>query len=208
MKNAIVFGCGAKNGIPIIDALLECDYSITNIGSSILNKKNVKNIQIDWRKIDIPFIHKTFSKIVENVDFVFFNQNSSTLNTDDFINNKHDTVFIWQQIKNWSNSHWLSCQLPFLVLHTLKDRLHKESKVGWMLSNYIDYKSDGVEQFLDYSSFKFTNYLIMKNFGTKSNFKTFGIIPDFNKDNSKNKLNKLIKEILVKNTESGKIFKL
>jgi hypothetical protein len=77
-----------------------------------------------------------------------------------------------------------------------------------MLSNYIDYKSDGVEQFLDYSSFKFTNYLIMKNFGTKSNFKTFGIIPDFNKDNSKNKLNKLIKEILVKNTESGKIFKL
>ena len=67
MKNAIVFGCGAKNGIPIIDALLDHDYNVTNIGTSILNKKNVTNIPIEWKKIDIPFIYKTFSKITENI---------------------------------------------------------------------------------------------------------------------------------------------
>lgn len=208
MKNAIVFGCGSKNGIPVIDALLNQKYSVTNIGSSILDRKNVKNIQIEWKNIDIPFIHKTLSKIIENIDFIFFNQNSSTLTTDDFVNNKHNTVFIWQQIKNWSNSHWISCQMPFLVLHTLKDKLHKDSKVGWMLSNYIDYKTNNVEKFVDYSSFKFTNYLTMKNFSKNSNFKTFGIIPDFNKDGSKNTLRELITEILIKNTKSGEIFKL
>jgi hypothetical protein len=74
MKNAIVFGCGAKNGISIIDALLAHNYTVTNIGASILNKKNVTNIPIEWKKIDIPFIHKTFNKITENIDFVFFNQ--------------------------------------------------------------------------------------------------------------------------------------
>ena len=146
MKNAIVFGCGSKDGIPVIDALLKQNYNVTNIGSSIFDSKNVSNIQIHWKTIDIPFILKTFSRIKENVDFIFFNQNSSTLTTDDFSNNKHDTVFIWQQIKNWSNSHWLSCQMPFLVLHTLKDKLHKDSKVGWMLSSYIDYEIDNVEQ--------------------------------------------------------------
>jgi hypothetical protein len=208
MKNAIVFGCGAKNGIPIIDALLDHDYNVTNIGTSILNKKNVTNIPIEWKKIDIPFIYKTFSKITENIDFVFFNQNSSTLTIDDFNNDKHNTMFIWQQIKNWSNSYWLSCQLPFLFLHTLKDRLHKDSKVGWMLSSFIDYKKDNVEEFPDYSSFKFTNYLIMKNFGIKSNFKTFGIIPNFSKNDSKNKLYNLIKKILIKSIVSGKVFKL
>jgi hypothetical protein len=208
MKNAIVFGCGSKKGIPVIDALLKQNYSVTNIGSSMLDSKNVTNIQIEWKKIGIPFIHKTFSRIKENVDFIFFNQNSSTLTTDDFSNNKHDTVFIWQQIKNWSNSHWLSCQMPFLVLHTLKDKLHKDSKVGWMLSSYIDYEIDNVEQFPDYSSFKFTNYLIMKNFGIESVFQTFGIVPDFSKDNSKNKLQDLIEEILTEGNMSGKVFKL
>jgi hypothetical protein len=78
MKNAIVFGCGAKNGIPIIETLLNQNYNVTNIGSSMLDRKNVTNIQIDWKTIDIPFIHKTFSRVVENVDFIFFNQNSST----------------------------------------------------------------------------------------------------------------------------------
>lgn len=208
MKNAIVFGCGAKNGISIIDALLSHNYSVTNIGKSIFNKKNVTNIPIEWKKIDIPFIHKTFSKVAVNIDFVFFNQNSSTLTTNDFKIKKRDTLFIWQQIKNWSDSYWLSCQLPFLFLHTLKDRLHEDSKVGWMLSSFIDYKKDNAEEFPDYSSFKFTNYLIMKNFHIKSNFKTFGIIPDFSKNDSKIKLYNLIKEILIKSIISGNVFKL
>lgn len=209
MRNAIVFGCGAKNGIPIIDALLSEGYLVTNIGSSSLDKKkNVNNIKIKWKELDIAFIHKTFSKIEKNIDFIFFNQNSSALSSEHFVMKNHDILYIWQQIKNWSNSYWLSCQLPFLVINTLKNRLDKDSKIGWMLSSFIDYKTNNVEEFPDYSSFKFTNYLLMKNFHINSNLKTFGIIPDFNKNSSKYKLFDLIKEIIKRDSVSAEVFKL
>lgn len=206
MKNAIVFGCGSKNGIPIVESLLNNGYNIKNIGSSIVEIKNVTNIQVEWNKIDIPFIHKVLKLQKDDVDFIFFNQNSSTLTSKDFNNN--DTLFVWQQIKNWTNSHWLSCQMPFLVLHTLKERLNSTSKVGWMLSSYIDYQKEDVETYPDYSSFKFMNYLIMNNFGKKSNYKTFGIIPDFNKNDAKNKLYDLITKILIDDITSTKVYKL
>ena len=34
MKQALLFGCGSKNGIPIIDSCLDTNYHVTNIGSS------------------------------------------------------------------------------------------------------------------------------------------------------------------------------
>ena len=206
MKNAIVFGCGSKNGIPIVQSLLENGFSVKNIGSSESHLKNVTNVQIEWKTIDIAFVHKIIKAEQNNIDFVFFNQNSSTLSSNDF--NHNDTLAIWQQIKNWSNSHWLSCQLPFLVLHTLKKRLTSRAKVGWMLSSYIDYQKENVDHYPDYSSFKFMNYLIMKNFGKQCNYKTFGIIPDFKKNTEKDKLKNLITKILNDEFISTKVYKL
>ena len=46
-----------------------------------------------------------------------------------------------------------------------------------MLSSYINKNVKGVDDYADYSGYKFTNYLIMKNFNTK--YQCFGINPKF-----------------------------
>jgi hypothetical protein len=208
MKHAIVFGCGGENGLPIIDSLVRNNFMVLNVGSKDLQIKNVENINIDWNDLDIPTIHKNFSKLSHDIDFIFFNQNSSTLTASDFDVTANDTVSVWQQVKNWSKAQWLSCQLPFLVIHTIKDRLTSDSKIGWMLSAYTDHGVKGVCDYPDYSSFKFTNYLIMKSFGINSNLKTFGIIPDFAQQDSKQDLGKLVEKIVKEDIESQTIYKI
>ena len=84
MKQALLFGCGSKNGIPIIDSCLDANYHVTNIGSSAYNKKEVTNIQIKWSSLDIPFLHKAL-KLNHKIDFVFFlNVNISNYNTNNW----------------------------------------------------------------------------------------------------------------------------
>lgn len=190
MKQALVIGGGSKNSQIIIDCLHEHDYTITNIGSSEHSKAN--NIRIEWSNIDIPSVHK-ICKFEQQFDFVFFNQNSSSLNFSDYSPDL-ETLKCWKLIKDWSHSHWISCQLPFLIIHSIKKNLHKQSKVGWMLSSYINYKSQNVEQFPDYSAYKFQNYLQMLNFG--QHYQTFGILPDFHRDDSTEILKNITKSII------------
>lgn len=208
MKQALLFGCGSKNGIPIIDSCLDTNYHVTNIGSSAYNKKEVTNIQIKWQSLDIPFLHKTL-KFNHKIDFVFFNQNVSSLDIQDFKKNRYDTLSLWKQIKDWTNSYWLSCQLPFITIHTIQKNLTHDSKIGWMLSNYINFKQKDVENYPDYSSNKYTNYLIMKNFGQQFKAKTFGINPQFTTNNSSQKLYQLITDILNnKQNINGQMFEM
>ena len=80
--------------------------------------------------------------------------------------------------------------------------MNKDSTVGWMLSSYTDKTAQGVEQHPDYSGYKFTNYLVMKNFSKKYN--CFGINPDFEKNNF---IKSLIKDICLGNTKcNGEVF--
>lgn len=199
MKEALIIGGGSENGRPILDALLENNFQIINVGSSAYQKINITNILVDWNSLDIPFVHKQFSQFTGNFDFVFFNQNSSSLNLNDFSLDHDDTLEIWRRINDWKTSHWLSCQLPFLVLHTIRKNLNSTSKVGWMLSSYVDYRNEGCSNFADYSSYKYFNYLSMKSFGLKNQIKTFGIYPDFSGPDSKIKLKQIISNIVNSN---------
>ena len=189
MKNALLIGCGNKSGERIINGCIEAGYSVTNIGSGASVIPTVNNIEIDWKDLDIIKLHKILVKINHKVDFIFFNQNASTLSNENFIESKR-TFDTWQLVKNWSNSHWLSCQLPYFLIRTLGENLHSETIIGWMLSGYVNYKAKGVDEYPDYSGNKFTNYLIMKNFSKR--FKCFGINPEFEKSD---KIPTLIKEI-------------
>ena len=80
-----------------------------------------------------------------------------------------DTLDLWSLTKNWTQSYWLSCQMPYVLIKTLENKLDDDCKIGWMLSSYIDKDKSGVLDHPDYSGYKFTNYLIMKNYSKKYN---------------------------------------
>ena len=189
MKNALLIGCGNQRGERIVNGCIQAGYSVTNIGSSASTIPTVNNIEIGWKELDVIRLHKILVKIDHKIDFIFFNQNASSLSQENFLESEM-TLDTWSLIKDWSNSYWLSCQLPYFLIKTLGTNLHSETIIGWMLSSYVDHRKKGVNEHPDYSGNKFTNYLIMKSFAKK--FKCFGINPEFEKDD---KITMLIKEI-------------
>ena len=189
MKQALLIGCGNERGSRIVDGCHEAGYTVTNIGSSQSKKTSVKNIQINWKDLDLITLHKVLKEIDYKIDFIFFNQNASSLANIDFTQPK-ETVDTWSITKSWGHSYWLSCQLPYFIIKTLETNLHNETIIGWMLSSFIDKDKEDVTKHPDYSGYKFTNYLIMKNFNNK--YPSFGINPEFE---TKDKIQKLITEI-------------
>ena len=189
MKEALLIGCRNQRGERIVNGCIEAGYSVTNIGSGASTIPTVNNIETVWKDLDIIRLHKILVKIEHKMDFIFFNQNASSLSQENFLESKI-TLDTWSLIKDWSKSYWLSCQLPYFLIKTLSTNLHSETIIGWMLSSYIDVTKKGVDNHPDYSGNKFTNYLIMKSFAKK--FKCFGINPKFEKGD---KITMLIKEI-------------
>ena len=176
MKHALLIGCGNTRGSKIIKGCEIAGFTVTNIGSSVSDIDTVKSLKIDWDNFDLTECHKLLKNINQQIDFLFFNQNASALSQKDFTNAKK-TIDMWTLMKNWTRSYWLSCQLPYFIIQTLGEKVPNDAKIGWMLSSYIDKDKVGVSDHADYSGYKFTNYLVMKNFNKK--YECFGINPDF-----------------------------
>lgn len=189
MKHALLIGCGNARGDKIIRGCETSGFTVTNIGSSVSTKPSVKNIKIEWNDLDITELHKILKSIDHQIDFIFFNQNASSLSQSDFRNQKK-TVDLWSLVKSWSKSYWLSCQMPYFLIQTLGEKISVDTKIGWMLSTYIDKDKQGVWDHPDYSGYKFTNYLIMKSMSKK--YQCFGINPEFD---GKDKIESIIKGI-------------
>ena len=189
MKHALLIGCGNKRGERIIKGCESADHIVTNVGSSVSSINTVKNINIDWKDLNLIKLHKILKNIDHQIDFLFFNQNASSLSQIDFTNSKQ-TIDMWKLVEGWTRSYWLSCQLPYFVIQTLGEKISTSAKIGWMLSGYIDKNKEGVADHADYSGYKFTNYLIMKNFAKK--YECFGVDPDFE---TTNKIQNLITDI-------------
>ena len=201
MKQALLVGCGNQRGERIVNGCIEAGYSVANIGSGASTIPTVNNIKIEWGALDIIKLHKILVKINHKVDFIFFNQNASSLSNIDFTQLKK-TLDTWGLVKSWGHSYWLSCQLPYFLIKTLEKNLHHETIIGWMLSSYIDKNKEGVETHPDYSGNKYTNYMLMKNFNTK--YQCFGIDPEFE---TSDKIQPLIKEICSGSKKcNGKLF--
>ena len=103
MKQALLIGCGNKRGSRIIDACQEAGYIVTNIGSSQSKNTSVKNIQINWKDLDLINLHKVLRDIDHKIDFIFFNQNASSLSNIDFTQSK-ETLDTWGIVKSWGHS--------------------------------------------------------------------------------------------------------
>jgi hypothetical protein len=196
MKQALILGGASKNSQVILSTLLNHDFHIVNFGSSTYPHDGVTNVQISWDQLDIEFVQRNFGAFAQPFDFVFFNQNGSSLSLSDYSTDHDDILEVWRRIKDWNHSHWVSCQLPFLILHTIRNNLTAQSKVGWMLSEYIDHTNAHSVDFADYSSAKYFNYLSMKSFGMMNQFQTFGIYPDFSDPNAPTKLQQIITDIV------------
>lgn len=201
MTNAVLIGCGGTNAKPIVDACIDRFSKIYNIGSTELQNQNisVSNFKIDWKTFHLAELHKT-CKDIENVGFVFFNQNGSSLGSEDFDKqiSAVDTII---KIKSWTQSHWISCQMPYAMIQHLAPKFTKDVKLGWMLSGFIDYRKHDVHKYPDYSANKFTNYMIMKSFCQTYN--CFGIDPDFTEQNIPEFLNTVFEN---KKNYNGKVF--
>tara|TARA_Y100000748_G_scaffold196728_1_gene164794 strand:+ start:833 stop:1447 length:615 start_codon:yes stop_codon:yes gene_type:complete len=201
MTNAVLIGCGGKNVKPIVDACIGRFTKIYNIGSTELHndKITVTNIKVDWKTFHLAELHKT-CKDIEDVGFMFFNQNGSSLNGADF-DRSIGVVDTIVKIKSWTQSHWISCQMPFAIIQHLAPKFTKDVKLGWMLSGFIDYRKKDVYSYPDYSANKFTNYVIMKSFS--KTFNCFGIDPDFTKQNLPEFLNTIFEN---NENYNGKVF--
>ena len=190
MKRALTIGCGSGNGRIIVDTLLNHGYTVTNMGSS--EHPGCDNISVTWQDLDITNLHKIYRPGAETLDFVFFNQNASSLASAAFVPGQ-DTLQVWRLIKNWQHTHWVSCQMPILLLHYVERNLRAHSKIGWMLSSMMCYDRAGVESYPDYSSQKYFNYLAMKSFS--QHYQTFGIMPDFTLPDSDRRLAEIVARV-------------
>ena len=131
--------------------------------------------QVDWHTATAADIHKIVRKL-PNLDLVVFNQNASSLSAACFESDQYPTLDLWRQIDHWTHSYFVSCQLPFALIHGLGTKLNEHSQIAWMLSSMItDHTHD--KQFADYIAYKYQNYMIMKNFAHDHGGCFFGIDP-------------------------------
>jgi len=177
MKTALLIGCGSKFGLDLLKQLLDQNWKIYSIsGSQIdLASKNLTHLTIDWKTVTVANLEK-FLRDCPRLDLIFFNQNSSALAKDNFTETYYTTLELWKQEKTWLQSYFVSCILPFHIVHSLGNRCDTNTKISWMLSSYIYRHSDIGNA--DYIGNKYQNYVLMKNFSQHHPSCFFGINPD------------------------------
>lgn len=175
-KNCLLIGCGSRFGLGVLNHLVKQGYTVYSISGSTLGNPAVKHLQVDWKTLTVAVLEK-FLKDLPTLDLIFFNQNSSALSEKVF-EPTLVTVKLWQLEKDWAQSYFLSCIMPFHIVHTLKESCGKNTKVIWMLSPLVYNHIPEQVGFADYISNKYQNYLILKNFSHKHSANFIGLNPD------------------------------
>ena len=130
---------------------------------------------INWSTVTAADLHKIIRKL-PNLDTVLFNQNASSLSAASFEADRYATLDLWRQADHWQQSYFVSCQLPFVMIHSLGSKINQHSRIAWTLSSMItDHSHD--QQYADYIAYKYQNYMIMKNFAHDHSGCFFGIDP-------------------------------
>jgi len=197
---------GASKGLAKSLAQTRADTGHEILHISSAESADNDSVRVDWTQVQESDLHR-FLMRSPKIDLVFFNQNGSSLSASSFQNHRYETLDLWKQIAHWRQSYFVSCQLPFQVIHSLGDRLDERSRVCWMLSSMVvRHCSDA--GYADYIGNKFQNYLIMKNFARAHRSCFFGIDPgDLNDGNDENKLSALL-ELIDRPVEitNGRVF--
>ncbi len=143
-------------------------------GHQVLTLSSQDHNALDWHSINSADLHRRLQDLPQ-IDFLLFNQNASALEQSCFAPGRYTTLDLWRQTKHWSQSYYVSCQLPFEIMHALGPRLQANTRVCWMLSSMIvDHSRPG---HADYIGNKFQNYMIMLNFAQNHPAICFGLDP-------------------------------
>jgi len=208
-KEILIIGGGSKFGASVTHTLLELGYEVNLItGSTVQEHPRLNQIKINWNTLTVASL-KNYLENLNEQKLVFFNQNSSALSVDCYTKNHYDTSNLWKQQKHWSQSYFISCILPFHIIHTLQDRCNIDTRIIWMLSNLIYKHHAQFLQYGDYIGNKTTNHILMKNFSINHSSCFFGLNPD-DLDNTPLDLKYLLDFILSTDTNllNGRVFKL
>lgn len=170
--NALLVGCGSKFGLKLLQDLLDKGWQVYTIQSSeIDHRDNLYRLTIDWTNLNQATV-ESFLRKLPKLDLIFFNQNGSALNENNF--DSMNKLELLKLEKNWSQCYFNSCILPFHILHNVKTEV--DSRIIWMLSSYI-YNHNNI-QYADYTGNKFQNYMIMRNFSKTKKSCYFGLNPE------------------------------
>ena len=172
MKKCIITGGGSKFGQQLVNQLIQAGYVvdlITGTPDTWANNPSVNVISVDWKTIGLQNLKQLIPK--DPVDLMFFNHNSSALSGPKF---KKESI---QSIKDWQQSYFVSCQLPFYLIHSSANKISPNTKIGWMLSELVNNPVNSQVGYADYIGYKFTNTCIMRSFSLNFPACFFGIIP-------------------------------
>lgn len=180
--NALIIGGGSGTGfgIGIVYSLLNTGFNVYSIsGSTTISHENFYNCEIKWNTLSIPNI-EPFLHELPALDFILFNQNGSSLTTEDF-SKSVDTLKLWKLEENWKQTYFTSCILPYHIIKTLNKQCADNTRIAWMLSQ-LTYDHDNLLELkhADYISNKYQNLLLMKNFAMTHPSCFFGIVPSKN----------------------------
>jgi hypothetical protein len=190
MKQALITGGGSKFGHGLTEQLILAGYRVHLITSNRdvkFDSEHVNVIPVNWKFVAMTDLKDLIAGIPE-LDVVFFNHNASSLSAKKFQRNQ------LQVQRDWAQSYFVACQLPFYLVHTLANRIRPDTKIGWMLSELIHHPVDDHIGYADYIGNKFTNACIMRNFSKNFPAGFFGINPDGGLE-SDNKAETIIKFI-------------
>jgi NAD(P)-dependent dehydrogenase (short-subunit alcohol dehydrogenase family) len=174
MRQCLITGGGSKFGQHLTQVLLNQGFHVHLVTSSVSDWNNVDNvtvIPVDWKNINLSDI-KTLIPHCDHLDLIFFNHNASSLSQQKFQRGQ------LQSIKDWQQSYFVACQLPFYLIQLISSRIGPDTKVAWMLSKLITNPIDSQAGFADYIGNKFTNACIMKSFAQSYPACFLGIHPD------------------------------
>jgi hypothetical protein len=132
--------------------------------------------QVNWSTVTAADIHKIIRKL-PSLDVVLFNQNASSLSAGGFKSDCYPTLDLWRQVDHWQQSYFVSCQLPFYLIHSSANKISPNTKIGWMLSELVNSPVNSQVGYADYIGYKFTNTCIMRSFSLNFPACFFGIIP-------------------------------
>lgn len=174
MKHCVITGGGSKFGKCVTENFIANGYHVHLISHNSEDwktKSQVTVIPVNWQTIGISDI-KNLIPNVPKLDLIFFNHNSSALNYTNFQKGK------LQNSKNWQQSYFVACQLPFYLVHALANKIKPDTKIFWMLSQLIFTPNKDQVGFADYIGNKFTNACVMKSFSMSFPACFFGMHPD------------------------------
>jgi len=204
MKQCLITGGGSKFGRQLTQQLLDQGFHvhlITSSASAWTNVDNITVIPVDWKSLSLADI-KTLIPQCDHLDLIFFNHNASALSQSKFQRGQ------LQNIKDWQQSYFVACQLPFYLIQLISSRIGTDTKIAWMLSKLIADPIDSQVGFADYIGNKFTNACIMKSFAQSYPACFLGIHPDSISDHDTLKAQGIIELITQSSVAdlNGKIF--